>query len=136
MKIQNNAILNFICICDILKTHNLNSPESKQDSERVWADNKKAQKWDTAYDVLWKALDVFWERTNISGLCNAKSSNSSFQTTAWMVIFAVFTVFTFTGLRDVIDDYLTYPVETFVTVEHRNQVCKITFHISCFSSEI
>ena len=110
----------------------MNSPESKQDSERVWTITKKAQKWDTAYDVLWKALDVFWERTNISGLCNAKSSNSSFQTTAWMVIFAVFTVFTFTGLRDVIDDYLTYPVETFITVEHRKQVYKVNLQISCF----
>ena len=68
------------------------------------------------------ALDVFWGSTNISGLCNARSSNSGFRTTVWIAIFAVFGVLTFTSLRDVIDDYLRYPVETFVTVEHRNQV--------------
>ena len=72
--------------------------------------------------MLYKTCDEFWKKTNIEGMCNARSSNSGFRRMIWMVIFAVFASLTFTGLRDVIKDFGSYPVVTSVTVEHRSQV--------------
>ena len=73
-------------------------------------------------NVLWKTWDDFWKRTNISGMCNARSSHSNFRRILWMIVFAVFTILTFTGLRNVIDEIMSYPVITLLTVEHQNQV--------------
>ena len=79
--------------------------------------------WNTGwFCALYKTCDEFWKKTNIEGMCNARSSNSRFRRVIWMVIFAVFASLTFTGLRDVIKDFGSYPVVTSVTVEHRSQV--------------
>jgi hypothetical protein len=90
-------------------------------------------KFAAAWNVLWKTWDEFWQRTNISGMCNARSSNSGFRRNVWMLIFAVFTILTFTGLSDVIKDFQRYPVTTSVHVEHRNQVCEFKLNIYLLS---
>ena len=100
----------------------LNSPETKSGGLGVWNFMNKSPWLTSACDALWKTWDEFWERTNISGMCNARSSKSGFRTKLWMIIFAVFTVLTFTGISNVIEDFSRYPVVTFVTVEHNNQV--------------
>ena len=46
-----------------------------------------------------------------------------------MVMLAVFTVLTITGLKTVIDEFQSYPITTSVTVEHRNQVNTTTSDI-------
>ena len=75
---------------------------------------------------LWRTTDEFWKKTTISGLSNARKSNSGFRRWVWMVMLAVFTVLTITGLKTVIDEFQSYPITTSVTVEHRNQVNKTT----------
>ena len=87
----------------------------------------RTTKFGTGWNVLWKTWDDFWERTNISGLCNARSSNSGFRRNFWMQIFAIFTIITFTGLNNVIEDFQIYPVATSVYVEHHSQVFKFKF---------
>ena len=86
---------------------------------------KKTLRFENVYNVLWSTYDVFWQRTNISGLCNAKISNSGFRRYVWIVVFVLFSFLTLTGLINVIDDYMHHPVLTSVTVEHGNQVYTI-----------
>ena len=83
---------------------------------------KKRQNLSNSCTALRRTLDQFWKRTNISGMCNARSSSSRFRTYFWMTIFAVFLGFTCNGIVDVFYDFYSYPVVTKVTVEHRNQV--------------
>ena len=94
----------------------------------LWDMTTKNEKLITAWNVLWKTWDAFWKRTNISGMCNARNSESGFRRNVWMLIFAIFTILTFTGLSNVIEDFQRYPVATSVHVEHQNQVCKFSLH--------
>ena len=103
--------------------HRFTNLEDKPDDVQVGNNNRNSQKLPRVCNVLWKTWDKFWERTNISGMCNARSSNSVFRANVWMVIFAVFTCLTFYGLSNVIEDFYRYPVVTSVTVEHKNKVC-------------
>ena len=75
--------------------------------------------------VVRKAWNEFWAKTNISGICNARTSNSESRRNFWIVIFALFIILTFTGLRNVIDEITNYPVITLLTVKNQNQVCDI-----------
>ena len=104
--------------------HHLNSLLSKP---RDMAISNKTTGTTNACSVLWSTWHVFYKRTNIIGICNASSSNSGFRSKIWMAIFATFAALTFTGLKDVIDEIMSYPVITLVTVENRNQVHKTSF---------
>ena len=81
----------------------------------------------TVCNVLWRTTDDFWKRTTISGLSNARKSNSGLRRAVWLTLLSVFSILTFTGLSNVINDFYRYPITTSVTVEHNTQVCKITF---------
>ena len=95
---------------------------SKKDGTCRCAMSKETKKVSNVFNVLLNTWDDFWKRTNISGMCNARSSNSGFRRKFWMAIFALFSILTFTGLKDVINDFWSYPVITSVTVKHQNQV--------------
>ena len=97
--------------------------------------SNKTTKAPNPFNLLWKAWDAFWKRTSISGINNAGSSASGFRRWIWMVIFVLFIALTFTGLKDVIDEFWSYPVLTSVTVKHHNQVHKISLalHSSLFN---
>ena len=77
-----------------------------------------------ACDALWKTTDEFWKKTTISGLSNARKSNSGFRRWVWMAMLAIFSILTIIGLSNVIDDFNSHPITTSVTVQHRNQVPK------------
>ena len=81
--------------------------------------------------IFFETWESFWQKTNIAGLSNART-DQGWRRYVWVLIFALFTVLTITGLADVCKDYATYPVTTSVTVEHHNQVstninCKNNF---------
>ena len=78
-----------------------------------------------ARSVLRKSWKAFWEKTNISGICNARTSNTASRRNFWIVIFALFTILTFTGLKNVIDEITNYPVITLLTVKNQNQVSEM-----------
>ena len=89
----------------------------------------KSKRYQGAFGVFWQTWDVFWKKTSISGLSNAGTSNSLFRRTCWTLIFTVFFVFTCMGLQQVIEDYLSFPVTTTVTVKHQNRVILYTLNI-------
>ena len=75
--------------------------------------------------VLWITWNSFWQKTNISGICNARDTSTEWKKKLWILIFVTFTLGTIVGLSGVLKDYLSYPVITYVTVEHHNQVCRV-----------
>ena len=112
------------------KTDNLKCVALKDGGSKVRSTTRKSTNLSKDWkDILWNTWDEFWKRTTISGMSNARKSNSGFRRTIWMTFFAIFTVFTFIGLSNVIDDYKTYPVTTSVTVKHNDQVNQITFYL-------
>ena len=112
------------------KTDNLKSVELKQGGTKVRSITSKSTNLSSDWNVvLWNTWDEFWKRTTISGMSNARKSNSGFRRTIWMTFFAIFTIFTFIGLSNVIDDYKTYPVTTSVTVKHNDQVSQIAIFL-------
>ena len=108
------------------KMDNLKSSEIKQGGLKFHAITSKSTKLASAWNVLWNTWDEFWKRTTISGMSNARKSNSGVRRAIWMTLFAVFAILTFTGLSNVIGDFKRYPVTTSVTVKHNDQVGKIT----------
>ena len=117
------------------KTDNIKSPELKQDGLKFRAITSKRKKLVSASNVLWRTFDDFWKRTTISGLSNARKTNSGLRRGIWMTLLAVFSILTFSGLSNVIEDFQSYPVTTSVTVKHNDQVGKITV-VFCFFTYI
>ena len=73
---------------------------------------------------IWFAWDGFWQRTNIVGINNAGNSRKSvLRKIIWIAIFCTFLVFTILGVLKVVKEFLNYPVDTKVVVEHSNWVC-------------
>ena len=72
--------------------------------------------------VVKNSWQAFWEKTNIPGICNARTSNTESRRNFWIVMFALFTILTFSGLSYVIDEITSYPVITLLTVKNQNQV--------------
>ena len=113
------------------KTDNLKSVALKQGGSKVRSTTSKSTNLSRDWKViLWNTWDEFWKRTTISGMSNARKSNSGIRRAVWMSFFAIFSIFTFIGLSNVIDDYKTYPVTTSVTVKHNDQVSQIAFFSS------
>ena len=106
------------------KTDNLKSQETKQTGLKFRGITIKSIKLSSVWNVLWRTTDNFWKRTTISGLSNARKSNSGFRRTIWMTLLTVFSILTFNGLSNVIDDFKRYPITTSVTVKHNDQVRK------------
>ena len=73
--------------------------------------------------VLWDTWDEFWQKTNICGISNAGNArNSVVRRIIWIIIFCVSTGFTIWGVKDVIEEYREYPVDTLVAVKHLDRV--------------
>ena len=72
--------------------------------------------------VFWRTLDTFSKQTSISGISNAGIARSCFRRGCWLLIFAVFGIFTMYGFINVVHDYLEWPVTTSIYIEHRNRV--------------
>ena len=72
--------------------------------------------------VLWVTWNSFWQKTNISGICNARDTSTGWKKKLWILVFVGFTISTIIGLSGVLKDYVSYPVITYVTVENHNQV--------------
>jgi hypothetical protein len=73
---------------------------------------------------IWLAWDGFWQRTNIAGINNAGNSGKSvIRKIIWIAIFCTFSGFTIYGVSMVVKEYLSYPVDTKVVVEHLDRVC-------------
>ena len=73
---------------------------------------------------IWFAWDGFWQRTNIAGINNADNSRKSvLRKIIWIAIFCTFLAFTIVGVLKVVKEFLSYPVDTKVVVEHSNWVC-------------
>ena len=121
-------------ISNTTKPSKYESSELKANKEESWDVATKETNFSTAYNALWKTTDEFWKKTTISGLSNARKSNSGFRRSVWMLMLAVFVGLTITGLSNVIDDFKSYPITTSVTVEHRNQV--YTFFINFNTSHL
>ena len=81
----------------------------------------KSTKINKVVNIFFETWESFWQKTNIAGLSNART-DQGWRRYVWVLIFALFTILTITGLADVCKDYATYPVTTSVTVEHHNQV--------------
>ena len=88
------------------------SPTPKKSSERV----------KDAANILGNTLDTFWKQTSISGVSNAGIAKSHLRRGCWLLIFAVFGIFTMYGFINVVHDYLEWPVTTSIYIEHRNRV--------------
>ena len=80
--------------------------------------------------VLSQTWKRFWQRTDISGMTNAREAQSSLRMKIWMVLFAVFSLLTISAMYHVFHDYSLHPVTTSITVRHQNQVVKK--HIKTF----
>ena len=84
------------------------------------AENTKDSK--NLSSVFWRTLDTFSKQTAISGISNAGIARSYFRKGCWLLIFAIFGIFTMYGFTNVVHDYLEWPVTTSIYIEHRNQV--------------
>ena len=73
--------------------------------------------------VVWGTWDRFWQKTNICGINNAGNSRDSLlRRIVWIVIFCAFSIFTAYGVLKVVQDFLAYPVDTKVVVQHSDWV--------------
>ena len=73
--------------------------------------------------LLAQTINIFCERTSISGISNAGNKNNhSFRRACWMIIFLIFSGLTFYGLWEVINEYMNYPVITSVKIENKEKV--------------
>ena len=83
--------------------------------------NKKSDSFIAVLSKTWKS---FWQRTDISGMTNAREAQSSLRKKIWMVLFTVFSLLTFSAMYHVFHDYSLHPVTTSITVKYQNQVVK------------
>ena len=92
-----------------------------------------SKRYQNAFLVLRRAWENFSRITSISGVSNAGISTSFFRRTCWMVVFTFFSLLTVMGLKNVIDDYLAYPVTTSVEIKHQNRVIILYILIDHFT---
>ena len=81
------------------------------------------------FAILSDTWKYFWQRTGISGISNAREAKSSLRTKVWTIIFALFSIFTISGIYNILQDYSDWPVTTSITVKNQNQVILIQSYI-------
>ena len=81
------------------------------------------------FAILSDTWKLFWQRTGISGMSNAREAKSNLRTKIWTIIFALFSTFTISGIYNILHDYSDWPVTTSITVKNQNQVILIPFYI-------
>ena len=77
--------------------------------------------------LLSKTWKSFWQRTDISGMTNAREAQSSLRKKIWIVLFTVFSILTILALYHVLHDYSLHPVTTSITNQYQNQVTESYF---------
>ena len=80
-------------------------------------------KGEDPFQVIKRTWDEFLQETSIAGLANSgKSRNGFFRRLMWQLAFGIMFSASFYQLAKVIQDYLTYPVTTTVTVNNDGNV--------------
>ena len=75
------------------------------------------------FQIIRRTWDEFLQETSIAGLANSgKSRNGLFRRLMWQLAFGIMFSASFYQLAKVIQDYLTYPVTTTVTVNNIGRV--------------
>jgi hypothetical protein len=67
-------------------------------------------------------LKNFALNTNIEGINNAGRSREKIRIITWAVIFIFLLGLTFNDIRQLVDEYLDYPVDVSTTLEHENAI--------------
>ena len=72
--------------------------------------------------LLSNKWNSFWQRTDISGMTNAREAQTNLRKKIWIVLSTVFIILTIAAMYHVLHDYSLHPVTTSITNKYQNQV--------------
>ena len=91
-------------------------------------------KYEGPFQVIKRTWDEFLKETSISGLANSgKSRNGFFRRLMWQLAFGIMFSASSYQIVKVIQDYLTYPITSTVTVNNDGRVWE-TLYLKLFSA--
>ena len=76
--------------------------------------------------IIWKTWDEFWQETSIAGLANAgKARKGVLRRLIWLTAFTIMFYFSMSQIIKVVQNYLSYPVTTTVTINNEERVSTV-----------
>ena len=74
------------------------------------------------FTIIWKTTVNYLKGSSLSGVSHAANSRSLVQCSYWLVIFTAGLVMTVMSIKDLMDDYYSYPVVTSSDLKHETSI--------------